>query len=348
MKYLSLLLTLLLITSCGGKNKSEGELAQPQNQQRMIKMKASDLRLSSRAFLPGRLRTIYKSLQRDGQVAQADVIKAQVYEEIAKYEFRTGQNLNDNGVYQNIMKIAGMIPSQIRLDGLKNAYLNVLRAKNSAEVELNANNNTLVDPIVEGRMNNLSASKLFDFMLRAKNINTGANSNMVMIFQNGHVTPGFLVQPNPAQNPNAGYRPKWNLIGIEATSKGLGFLHFGDPDYFNGDLQIIDADEFLMIELFHSHLNNPMRTVRQALRRTCSKYSLSCSNFPSLHRTTFRPVWSHRFGFYTFTYNVSVNSVFAFGTFQYRYGTSMTTFSHQVVTGARYVNNRYYIQGFLP
>jgi hypothetical protein len=345
MKYLNLLLTLLLITSCGGKNKSDDQIIDPQSKPRMIKMSASNLRLSSRAFMPGRLRTIYNTLRRDGQVAQSEVIKAQVYEEIAKYEYRTGQNLNDGGVYQNIMKVAGIIPKGMRLDGLKNAYLNILKAKNSKDIELNPNNNTLVDPIVEGRMNNISASKLFDFMLRAKNI---AGENMVMIFQNGHVTPGFLLKPNPAQNRNAGYRPKWNLIGIEATSKGLGFLHFGDPDYFIGDLQIIDSDEFLMIELFHAHLNNPMRTVRQALRRTCRKYGLSCSNFPSLHRTTFSPAWNHRFGYFTFTFNVSVSSVFAFGSTSYRYGSTMTSFSHSVVSGARYVNNRYYIQGFYP
>lgn len=348
MKILLILLSLAMF-GCGDKNETKGQVVAPQSQQHIIKMQASALQLYSSVAMPNSLRQIHRELFLNGQISQAKVLRAQVDVEAAAYETRTGQNINEGGVYGNLMKLAAMVPSQIRLDGLKNAYMSVLKTKNNKEMELNFGNGTLVDPVVEGRMNSLSGSKLFDFIMRAKNLNKG--KNMVMIFRNGHVTPGFMVRPNQNQANQPGgnlYTPKWNLIGIETTGKGLGFLHFGDPNSFNGQMQIIDADEFLLVELFKNYLRNPMRSVRGALRRTCRKYSISCTNFPSMNRNYFATNLNRTSGFASYSYTSSLNSVFAFGSFVQFHSSGWVSFSHQVVTGARYVNNRYVVRRALP
>lgn len=357
MKNLNLMLLMsfvFLTVSCGSKNKSE-ENFQPQQTQKFISMNSRSLPIHRNTILPSHLKAIHNELARNSRVGQGKVLQALVREESRLYEARTGQNLNEQGVYGNLIKVASLIPNRISFDKFKNAYLNVFQGLNRKEIEVHPNNHTLVDPLLEGRLNSLSGSKIFDFLLRVKGLNIGRN--MVMVMQNGHITPGFLI---PARREQRGpntinfYQPKWNLIGIETTSKGLGFLQFGDPDSFNGQLQIIDADEFLMIELFKSYLSNPVRAVKGALNRTCRKYDLNCQRFPSFGTN---PFFVHTWGnnsFYSgfnfsFSWSTSVHSVFAFGTRSTsRTSTTMRSFSHEVVTGARYINNRYMMRAVIP
>lgn len=346
MKILLLLLSISLY-GCGEKNESKGTVVAPQNQSHIITMSSSALAIRPGAVLPNSLAQIHDELRRNGQIEQYKVLRAQIDAEAAAYEYRTGQNINEAGIYGNLMTIASMVPAQTGIDGLKNSYLNILRAKNNKQVQLSFGSSTLIDPVAESRIDSLSGSKLFDFIMRAKNLNRG--KNMVMIFQNGHVTPGFMIRPNQFQSQGGNvYTPQWNLIGIETTREGVGFLHFGDPNSFNGSpLQIIDADEFLMVELFKNYLQNPVRAVRQALRRTCRKYSISCANFPSMRNDYFFTRLNPS-GYYNFNYTCSLNSIFAFGTFTRTYSIGWSSFSHRHVSGARYVNNRYFTFGVFP
>lgn len=93
----------------------------------------------------------------------------------------------------------------------------------------------LTAPIFENRMNCYSGTSLFLVM---NELSANPANNMVVIFQEGHVLPGYVVKKDNA----------YVLYGLETTAAGTAIIKFGDTSKVSGDIRVFDARQFLLSE----------------------------------------------------------------------------------------------------
>lgn len=91
------------------------------------------------------------------------------------------------------------------------------------------------------------------------------NQNPVIIFESGHVLPGYM-------EPKIG--GGWHLHGIETTSLGAAEVTYGDTTKLNRDIRVIDAKDWILSELFEDCMAKPKEFADEVLARTAKGYGI--------------------------------------------------------------------------
>ena len=100
---------------------------------------------------------------------------------------------------------------------------------------------TLADIDVDTLSQCYSGTALFEVMYRrTHSVNTFLSKNRVVIFEPGHVLPGYVI------DTGKGYR----LYGVETTVGGKAVVDFGPTRAINQPIRVLDANDFLVIEIF--------------------------------------------------------------------------------------------------
>lgn len=114
--------------------------------------------------------------------------------------------------------------------------------------------------------------------LVTRSLQTGVEfqaGNRVVIFEEGHVMSGFVVDGED------GFR----LYGIETTASGEGIIDFGltreIKDMEIAPIQVADASEFAVIEIYKFDLDNSHEVAIQALENAKKKYNIVSKAVPA-------------------------------------------------------------------
>jgi hypothetical protein len=132
----------------------------------------------------------------------------------------------------------------------------------------NANAISLLDGPYGKRTQAYSGTLLFLVTLRnALGKAASDAANLVVIFESGHLLPGYLTQENG----------EWLLTGIETAVSGKGKIEYGPVNQALKErmLRIVSADLFLWVDLFKFEVDDLVGMANSALRLTSEKYAFS-------------------------------------------------------------------------
>lgn len=128
----------------------------------------------------------------------------------------------------------------------------------------------IADIYFEKRMQCYSGTYLYELIRRQQGAAQFRSANEVVIFQEGHVLPGYMFKGTD------GYR----LIGIETTESGGARVELGLAKDLNG-IRVVDAELFALIEIFSDEITNPQEVMNAALKTTAQKYGIELKNIYS-------------------------------------------------------------------
>ncbi len=129
----------------------------------------------------------------------------------------------------------------------------------------NARAISALDAPYDKRIQSYSGTLLFLMTLRqALGAEGVAKQNLVVIFESGHVLPGYFVKNGD----------QWELNGIETTVAGTGQISYGPMNEAikTRVLRVVDADLFILVDLYKFDALNLKDLANQALTITAEKY----------------------------------------------------------------------------
>lgn len=123
----------------------------------------------------------------------------------------------------------------------------------------------VLDVLEAGTMQCYSGTSVYQLVRRQLGARRFRASGEVVIFTPGHMLPGAMVS-----GPNG-----YSLVGVETTQKGGARRDFGlAKDLQFDQVRVIDAELFLIQEIFGDVIKNQDELVQQARRLTAAKYGI--------------------------------------------------------------------------
>ena len=156
------------------------------------------------------------------------------------------------------------------IETFKFQYEELLSSRHHQGDELiyNQDFNRVVNPLYNNRVQCYSGTMLF---LTLNELSSQTHKNKVVIFQSGHVLPGFIsIEKN-----------KIMLYGIETTAAGKALIHFGETNKIQGEIRVFDAHQFMLMQLLKNEISNFTEVYKQMLS-TVSIYGFNTDNFKIL------------------------------------------------------------------
>lgn len=132
----------------------------------------------------------------------------------------------------------------------------------------NARALSVLDAPYDKRVQSYSGTLLFLLSLRqALGPEEMAKRNLVVIFESGHLLPGYLAEENG----------EWVLFGLETSAAGSARVSYGPlaQAKMARALRIVDADLFVWVELYKFEAVNLLESANQALLLTAEKYGIA-------------------------------------------------------------------------
>lgn len=148
------------------------------------------------------------------------------------------------------------------LYGVKNTLETSLTNK-IGSLSYNRDHVSLYDYFKEGRMQCYSGTSLFEAVRQLNAPLSPGKNNFVVIFEDGHVLPGFM------EKSNEGY----HLVGLETTVNGAGKKSYGPASELTG-VRVVSANFFMATEIFETQLSNRQHVLKKALELTAQKYGI--------------------------------------------------------------------------
>lgn len=119
----------------------------------------------------------------------------------------------------------------------------------------------------EKAMQCYSGTSLFEIMYRSnKSAKEFIENHRVVIYEPGHVLPGYVLKQESG----------WRLYGIETTASGEGIVDFGPTKEISEAIRVVDANDFMVIEVIKSQLNPKTSGVLAlaVLKNAAAKYDI--------------------------------------------------------------------------
>lgn len=131
--------------------------------------------------------------------------------------------------------------------------------------------NSIADRLFRNRGNAYSGTVLFDLLLRLRMGPSYPADRMVVIFENGHMLLGEMVDRGMG----------FELIGYETTAMGRAIKNYGQTQAINQSLRIVSTNDFLFAEAMGQGLKNTDFFIDQATQRIEQRYSYRHRPIPS-------------------------------------------------------------------
>jgi hypothetical protein len=186
-------------------------------------------------------------------------------------DYRNGQEESDE-LGRNILsareRINSIVP--LGLNELSPAEIKVrleegLRGYFAGDLEYDVARSSMLDPLLDNVAQCYSGTMLFTQVARRIPGQTYRAKNFVTIFTSGHVLPGY------AKSTGNGYE----LYGIETTQSGRAEKFYGNVDALPQGTVVVDADYFLLTEIFKGRLENACEVQNKIIELTAVKYGIN-------------------------------------------------------------------------
>lgn len=176
---------------------------------------------------------------------------------------------------------------------IKAAYELELERIVGAPVVYNRDFTSVLDISRFGKLQCYSGSILHELVIREKFLaGHFRDSNFVVIFESGHVLPGFMIQEGAS----------FRLFGVETTASGRARIDYGLASSLDSSVRVVDAELFALVELFKFELKDGAILANEVLKRTADRYQIArpflieTSNYAQQSYAADRLNWSP-FGF---------------------------------------------------
>jgi len=158
------------------------------------------------------------------------------------------------------------------------------------DLMINNEKTSVVDIYAENRMQAYSATYLYELIRRQRGASAFRSTNEVVIFETGHVLPGYVVQDAKG----------FTLVGLETTQDGSGRVQFGSVNTL-GSPRVVDAELFAVAEVMGDKIANRAEVAAAAIQITAKKYGIPLSgdatNFSSAPAATLQQLNNSIFSF---------------------------------------------------
>jgi hypothetical protein len=165
-----------------------------------------------------------------------------------------------------IEKIKQLSAAEQDLFNLKKNLENSI-SENPGNLVYNRDNVSLFDYVNDGKMQCYSGTSLLEVLRQLQASTSVAKDDFVVIFENGHVLPGYMNKVGL----------EYNLVGIETTVNGAGQKQYGPVKNLQ-QVRVMDSDFFMAIEVLESVITNRQAVVNKALEITALRYGIDLSS----------------------------------------------------------------------
>lgn len=158
--------------------------------------------------------------------------------------------------------------SRVDLHQMKVDYEKLLTLKNKKPITYNAQSKTVEEVCRLNSLNCYSGTALNQIIARkVLSRDTFNQQNPVIVYEAGHILPGYLVKEESGD---------YHLYGIETTAEGPAKIDFGLAKDLNHRLNIVDANDWLVTELFQDCIDQTNLEGMAALMidKTAKKYGI--------------------------------------------------------------------------
>lgn len=155
---------------------------------------------------------------------------------------------------------------------IKSHYESAIEQNLGQELKYNLDAVNLVQPLREGRLQCYSGTILHLSMLRQLAPLDYRSLEPVVVFEPGHVLPGYMSKKNGS----------WTLFGIETTVSGYGAIDFGLAKNLSSETIVVGAENFVLYELIKDGIKNAEDLRNQLIAEAAEKYGIisnSLSNY---------------------------------------------------------------------
>ena len=133
---------------------------------------------------------------------------------------------------------------------------------NISEIKYNQTYKSIFDVLQYGKLQCYSGTMLY--LLSKKWLPTNLSVKDVVIFESGHILPGYMVW-----NKN-----HWELVGIEMTAAGYSQINYGDTKKLNQAIRIVHSIDYIKYEARKSDLISPNDIVDKMLKRASLNFQI--------------------------------------------------------------------------
>jgi len=249
-----------------------------------VSYKGIHLEKTSNAQLTDEQTQIYSRVNAEQTVQFGDISKAFINEHAREFVAREDKAGHVSGSLEdNAKSFAGLITMEVT-NRVGNHVVNLgqnfeiikMQTEKSLEAKqpllYNIDSNSPFDLMLDNKMQCYSGTVYHQFQWRAGTRQEFASKNPVVIYEFGHILPGYvgLEQGN------------YHLYGVETTVDGLGLKDYGLTKDLNRAMRVIDADMFALIEIFKGQIANTDDVRSAALKLTAAKYMIPLDTLEAL------------------------------------------------------------------
>lgn len=129
----------------------------------------------------------------------------------------------------------------------------------------NRNATNISQVLEDGKMQCYSGTYLYQLIRRRIGAQAFRKSNEVVILQPGHILPGYIDEKDKMSA----------IIGVETTVRGGGgrvLAIFDEKSKSIGNIRVVDAELFALVELMQNEVTNKDELLQQVLDQTAKRY----------------------------------------------------------------------------
>ncbi len=227
-----------------------------------------NLKVQDPSKLPARLQPIYNGIVAKKPVSYSEVGNILIQDQVVAYRQTRKEELKADDEKSLKAYVDELVKSPSDGLTLKEAYEKHIESKGTP-LTYQKDAVTLMDIKEKIQMQCYSGTMLNHIVTRrAVRLDSLLKSNPVVIFTEGHVQPGNMVKDGAGN---------WALNGVETTASGPAQVEFGPAKDLEGDILVVDAQLFEIVEVFKNYLSNADEAVSDALEQTAKKYGIQLS-----------------------------------------------------------------------
>ncbi len=225
--------------------------------------------VSSQYFLSESKRDLYRALAGGESVAFGAISRALMEDHNRSWKDRHKEDERDlDEMVRGIQGLVGGLPTT-ELGETKAALEAKLLGATGAPLIYNSQAISVFDTLYTNRAQAYSGTL---FLTLATRENWGKAkieaSNLVVIYESGHVLPGYMVKVGDG----------WHLVGIETAVEGTGRVLYGEVNHAmqkeDRMIRVVDAQLFALVELYKFDADDIMDMANQALVQTAAMYGI--------------------------------------------------------------------------
>ncbi len=149
------------------------------------------------------------------------------------------------------------------LNQLKNLFEKNMES-DLGELIYNKKHSSLWAVLQDQKIQSYSGTNLFEVIRRFRSERQFNADNGVVIFEKGHVLPGYMVWTG---------KDNYDLIGIEMTVRGRAEKKYGSVKNLS-DVRVVESNIYLVTQIFESKITNVLEVFKNGLVLTAKKYGI--------------------------------------------------------------------------